>query len=139
VVPNEGIVQLANGHADYMRRNLSSPIITLFWKFVFPACWMGLVSVATYAAWFRPEQWQNGGSPSERWGTLAMLLFGMVFLVPHAARLCRVRLSEDGLAISNWWRDAHIPFAAIADVEFRPLRGPPRIWLTLRLPTNERQ
>jgi hypothetical protein len=117
-----------------MERNLSSPV-TFFWKFVFPIFWIGFASVATYTAWFHPERWQNGGSLGERWGTTAMLLVGSAVLVPHAARLCRVRLNEDGLTISNYWRQMHVPFAAIADVEFRPMKGPPRVTLTFRSST----
>ena len=117
-----------------MKRNLSSPV-TLIWKFIFPICWMGFVSFATYTAWFHPELWRNGGSALERWGATGMLLFGAVVLVPHAAKVCRVSLNEDGLTISNYWRKAHIPFAAIADVEFRPMKGPSRVSLTLRCPT----
>lgn len=117
-----------------MERDLSSPV-TLFWKFVFPAYWIGFASLATYAAWFHPEKWRVGGSLLERWGTLAMLLFGTVALVRHATDVCRVRLHEDGLTISNYWREAQIPFAAIADVEFRRMKGPPRVSLTFHYRT----
>jgi hypothetical protein len=55
--------------------------------------------------------------------------------VQHAAKVCRVRLNNDGLTISNYWRETHIPFAAIADVELRPVKGPPRVYLTFRYPT----
>src|SRR5262245_42055575 len=118
-----------------MERNLSSPVITLFWKFVFPFCWIGFASFGTYAAWFHPDLWRDGGSPWERFVPTAMLLLGSALLMPYAAKVCRVRLNNDGLTISNYWRAMHIPFAAIADVEFRPVKGPPQVNLTFRYPT----
>jgi len=127
-----GVVRL---HGSEMTRNLSSPITTLFWKFVFPIFWIGFASFGTYAAWFHPEQWRNGVSPWDQWATTAMMVIGTVLLVPHAAKMCSVRLDDDGLTISNYWRQAHVPFAVIADVEFRPMKGPPRVSLTFRCPT----
>ncbi|HEY7188532.1 MAG TPA: hypothetical protein VH436_18370 [Vicinamibacterales bacterium] len=87
-----------------------------------------------YAAWFLPDPWR-GGSPLERWGATATLLLGSALLVQHAAKVCRVRLNNDGLTISSYWRETHITFAAIAEVELRPVKGPPRVSLTFRYPT----
>jgi hypothetical protein len=87
-------------------------------------------------AWFHPERWRDHGSLSERWGTLAMLLFGAVLLLPQSAKMCQVRLEEGGLVISNYWREVYVPFLAIADVEFRPMKGPPRVTLTFRWRTT---
>ena len=90
--------------------------LTPFWKFCFPLLWGVGLGVGTFAAWFHPESWRDGGSSMERWGSLVMWLFGTPLVSWHAMRLRRVRRVHNGLTISNYRREVWVPFEAIGDV-----------------------
>jgi len=104
---------------------LLSSRLTPFWKFCFPLIFGGGLGVATFAAWFHPDSWRDGGSAVERWGSLVMWLVGTPLFGCHAIRLRRVRRDHDGLTISDYRREVWVPFEAIADVTMhRGRKGP---------------
>jgi hypothetical protein len=104
--------------------------MTPFWKFCFPVLWGGGLGLATFAAWFHPESWRDGGSAMERWGSLVLWIFGTPMICRYAMRLRRVRRDHDGLTISDYRCQVWVPFEAISAVTIaRGRRG--AVWITV--------
>lgn len=104
-----------------MERTLSAGTTFLF-KYLFPVVWIGGFGMGTLELWFHPEDVVFNGvrgaaSRGDQWWFLAAWVVGSAFLLWMAFPLKRVRLTEQGLHVSNYRTEILIPFGAIARVE----------------------
>ncbi len=117
-----------------MPRVLSSPT-TSFWRYVFPALWIGGFGVGTLALWLGAFHGRHGEPPPEfmRWLFPGVWLVGSSLLLRFARRLCDVSLHED--ATLEVCRPGHqperVPLSAVARVS-QNRSNPPTITLHLR-------
>jgi hypothetical protein len=99
-------------------RDLSSA--WTFWaKFVFPLVWISGFGLGTIFLWFDDFHGSNNAipPPEMKFVFLATWILGSVFILWTSAGLKRVRIDECQLYISNYFREACIPFSAIIDVK----------------------
>lgn len=106
-----------------MLRRLSS-VLTLFWKFIFPALWFagsGLITLLSFTE-------SQGFTRRDGWVSLACWPFGFFLcFILQSFRLKRVRIDGDFLYLSNYLRQAEVPLCDVWSVGL----------LTVRLPFTE--
>jgi len=109
----------------------STPLL----KFVLAPIWLVGAAYAIWILWARPESvlddYQPGAMTALQLILLALLAASLVVLFVFVVPLKRVRLAPDGLLVSNFLKDAVIPFSAIASV--RQYSLPTFRLVTLRL------
>jgi hypothetical protein len=90
-----------------------------FWsKFVFPPVWILGFGAGTILLWLGS---QNVGinatpPPQTKFVFLGVWIAGAALILWVSAGLKRVRMDERQVYVSNYFREIHIPFGAIADV-----------------------
>jgi hypothetical protein len=119
-----------------MLRTVSSPYTFLF-KFIFPPLWIGGFGFGTLQLWLSPETVvfngvRGGATREHQWLFLGALVLGAALLLWHCTRLHRVRLTDGGLLVSNYFREISVPFGQIARVTQSRLSNPRTITLHLR-------
>jgi len=100
---------------------LSSPATPLF-KFVWPACWLGLIGyflVGSLLGW-ESVHW-SGGGPAPLWGKLLLLLLFILGIVATigSRRLKHVELGGGSLHVADLVSRDVIPLAVISAVTVR--------------------
>jgi hypothetical protein len=117
-----------------MSRTLSaSPTFVL--KFVLAPLWSALAVYALWRLWSDPRGLLTEGLGEAafaviRWALVALLISSLVILIAFVVPLKRVRLAPDGLHVSNFRREIHVPFNVLTRVR--------QNWLpTFRLVTIE--
>jgi hypothetical protein len=103
-----------------MQRTLSLRHTWLL-KFVLPPVWLGIVGYAIWHSLSRPDDAfvdRNAGltTTALTWVFFALIAASLSVLFAFVVPLKRVRLTPDGLRVSNYVREITIPFAAIARV-----------------------
>lgn len=87
-------------------------------KFVLPPLWIGVAGYAIWQAWSRPDRAFDGEPPGTVliWLLTALFAASLAILFAFVVPLKRVRLTPDGLQVSNYRRQITIPFRDIAGV-----------------------
>lgn len=103
-----------------MERTLSAGTTFLF-KYLFPVVWIGGFGAGTLQLWLHPEDVVFNGvrgaaSSGDQWMFLAAWVLGSAFILWMALPLKSVRLTDQGLRVSNYRREIAIPFGAIERV-----------------------
>lgn len=117
-----GLVQRGRDrHARGTMERTISASTTLFFKYLFPAVWIGGFGLGALKLLFQPQDVLFNGvrgaaTPANQLFTLVVWVFGSAFILWFSAPLKRVRLRADGLSVSNYWREVLIPFGAIERV-----------------------
>lgn len=93
---------------------LSGEITTFLNKLVFPVIWLGLISVVLVAAIVRTG---HISMASDLRLLVVVVFIATVFMLWFSMRLQRVGYSGRELVISNYWREARIPFDQVEAVE----------------------
>lgn len=120
-----------------MRRPLSSEF-TILLKFIFPTIWIpgfGLVALSTFWGGWR----MNGGKslPPEmmKWYFLVMWLLGSSLIWFTVMRLKRVRVDDQTLYVSNYFKEIQVPLAHVIEVAEYTWINPQMVTVTLSQPT----
>lgn len=105
-----------------MRRELSSPFTTIWWKFVFPAIWIAGFGTGTVAMWLGALHGRNDLPAPDwmRWLFLIIWPAASAFLILSGRRLHRVHLHGDTLTASNLFREFSAPITIISGILTRP-------------------
>ena len=98
-------------HRSIVDRTISSRI-TPFVKFILPVVWG--------AGWglFTILEFRRSQPTVVKWISLVVWVPATLLLARLVVRLRRVRIDDHGLLISNYRREIHVPFAAIANVTY---------------------
>jgi hypothetical protein len=106
-------------HMDSQPRTLSSSQTSIM-KFLFPIIWIGGFAGGTAWLFLSPDSLQTGQDgppdPSMKWLFLVATIVGTIFIWWGCVRLKRVRMDDKALYISNYSREAIVPFANVAGV-----------------------
>jgi len=105
---------------DPMQRTLSVSHTPLL-KFVLPPIWIVIVGYASWQLWSNPEtvfvdREVGAATAALRWLLLALLAASLVVLFAFVVPLKRVRLTPEGLLVSNYIREITVPFRDIERV-----------------------
>jgi hypothetical protein len=92
---------------------LSGEIITLFNKLLFPAVWLALICGTLLSVFVRTG---HISIASDARFLAVLFLVGTAFMAWFSLRLQRVGYSGKELVISNYWREARIPFDQVEAV-----------------------
>lgn len=103
-----------------MERRLSSSL-TFFHKAIFPLLWTALFGLVAIRGLVNPEgidfsRMPGGASLGNRIFLLIVFLAGAVFLYWHGRRLKSVRLVDNHLIVSDYFKEHKISIALIDDV-----------------------
>jgi hypothetical protein len=93
---------------------LCGEFITLFNKLLFPVVWLALISGVLLSVFVRTG---HISIASNARFLVGLFLIGTAFMVWFSVRLQRVGYAGKELVISNYWREARIPFAQVEAVE----------------------
>ncbi len=105
---------IATGVAEERTVWLSGEFTTLCNKLLFPVVWLALISGIFLSVFVRTGHISIAGS----FRFLAVVfLIGTAFMVWFSVRLRRVGYAGKELVISNYWREARIPFDQVEAVE----------------------
>jgi len=91
-----------------MKRNLSSPTITIFYKFIFSTVWIVGFGIGTIK--------MLASRQDEGWGFLIAWAVSTFFIYLYCIRLKTVKIDGDTLIISNFFRKTKVPFTEIKSV-----------------------
>jgi hypothetical protein len=90
---------------------------TVLLKFIFPVVWIGGFGLGTAALWLAPGHARGDPPPAEmKWLFLAVWILGSAFILWLSAGLKRVRLDDETIYISNYFREIGVPLRLIEDV-----------------------
>jgi hypothetical protein len=95
---------------------LSGEFVTLFNKLLFPVVWLALISGVLLSVFVRTG---HISIASNARFLVGLFLIGTAFMVWFSLRLQRVGYAGKELVISNYWREARIPFDQVEAVEYR--------------------
>ena len=100
-----------------MARTLSSAQ-TFVMKAIFPVVWIAGFGAGTLMVWRARLQTaaQSLPPPEWKWLFLGGFVCGGAFIVRTCVPLKRVRLTQDTLLISNYWREIRVPLRDVHDV-----------------------
>jgi len=93
---------------------LSGEFITLCNKLLFPVVWLALISGILLSVWARTGHISIASNARV---LVVVFLVGTAFMVWFSLRLQRVGYAGRELVISNYWREARIPFDQVEAVE----------------------
>ena len=110
-------------------KQVISSSVTAFYKYVFPALWLGLFGYVALKALM------SSGGDASRWVFVLFWLAGMVFTIWLGLRLKIVSADARFIYASGYWREARIPLSDIASVEESSGLKPKQITLRLRAPS----
>jgi len=110
---------------------------TFFYKFVFPAFWIGMVVFVTLLTFLVPGSFEGDGAVRDvRWMVLGAAVVGTGLIYWACMRVKRVFLDENEFVISNYRRTIRVPLRDVERVSSSALLNPELIWLHLRRPTE---
>jgi hypothetical protein len=95
---------------------------TPWWKFLFPMLFIAFNAWSTYDFVARPSLWKGGRTWGDGFGLLLFWAF-TVLLVRQNVRYRRVKITESGLLVSNYFHEIHVPFTNVASVTYDPSSG----------------
>jgi hypothetical protein len=100
-----------------MARRLSSAA-TFVMKMIFPVVWLLGFGAGTLGLWLGVIPIAEGSvfPQASKWIFLGFFGFGVATLVQTCLPLKRVRLTQDALLVSNYWRELHIPLRDVYEV-----------------------
>src|SRR5580658_5200698 len=93
---------------------LSGEFVTLFNKLLFPVVWLALISGVLLSVFVRTGHLSIAGNARL---LVVFVLIGTAFMLWFSLRVQRVGYSGKELVISNYWREARIPFNQVETVE----------------------
>src|SRR5579859_3052050 len=93
---------------------LSGEVVTFLNKFAFPVAWLALISGAFLAAFIKSG---HIFVASDFRLLLVVILIATGFMIWFSLRLQRVGYVGRELVVSNYWREARIPFSQVEAVE----------------------
>jgi hypothetical protein len=93
---------------------LSGEFVTLFNKLLFPVVWLALISGVLLSVFVRTGHISIAGNSRF---LAVVFLIGTAFMIWFSVRLQRVGYAGKELVISNYWREARIPFDQVEVVE----------------------
>jgi hypothetical protein len=94
-----------------------SSSFTPWWKFLFPALLIAFNAWSSYDFVAHPERWTGGRTWGSAFGVLLFWAF-TVLLVRQNAHYRRVKITESGLLVSNYFQEIHVPFTNVASVTY---------------------
>lgn len=107
-------------------------------KFVWPLAWLGMISYFNFQAFTDSPDIRWGAGVDPGWGKpllLGFLVLGLLVTYLMCARLKKVWLTPDGIRVSNYFREAAIPWPHVRRVVVRGTfghRSSPLVELELR-------
>jgi hypothetical protein len=132
--PGEQTDSILEEHGGEAMRQLSSSM-TFFYKFIFPAIWVGGFAFATLLMFMVPDSFQGKDVREMRWQFAFVTAVGGGFIYWACMRLKTVTLSSNTLTISNYRRRVDVPLRDVEAVSGSLFTHPDLIWLRLRRPT----
>lgn len=103
-----------------MPRRLSS-VLTLFWKFIFPAFWFSGAGLITLLAFTESQ----GFTHRDKWSSLVSWPLGcLLCFVMQTFRLKRVCMDGESLYLSNYLRKTKVPLCDVSSVGVLAVRVP---------------
>jgi hypothetical protein len=93
---------------------LSGEFVTLFNKLLFPVVWLALTSGVLLSVFVRTGHLSIAGNARL---LVVFVLIATAFMVWFSLRVQRVGYSGKELVISNYWREARVPFDQVEAVE----------------------
>jgi len=116
--------------------DLSSKL-TFFFKFVFPAFWIGMFVGITLLMFLGPDSFEGDGDVREvRWVFVGATIAGTGFIYWSCMRVKRISLVGHEFIISNYRRTLRVPLRDVERVSSSVLMQPELIWLHFRRPTE---
>lgn len=110
-----------------MKRTISSSL-TVLYRFLFPLVWIGGFGLATIGLFSR-------GDP-KKWGFLAALVVGALFLSRFCLPLKRVTIEGSDLLISNFLRTIRVPLSQVCGVRENALINIHPVYIRFQEPTE---
>jgi hypothetical protein len=110
--------------------------LTAFYKFIFPAVWIGGFGAGTIALWLN-KMTDTGGSPppmTVKWLFLANYVIAVPILLWICIRIKRVKATGEALLVSNYLIEERVPFTWITSVTASQFIRPAQITIKLREP-----
>jgi hypothetical protein len=101
-----------------MRKSDLSSAWTFSAKFVFPALWIAGLGLGVVFLWLGGMHDGNNvlPPPELKFVFLGAWIIGLALILWTSVGLKRVRMDERQLFISNYFREAGIPFSAVTDI-----------------------
>lgn len=118
------------------RRERLSSRLTLFYKVILPAWWLGIMGLGTAAMFLAPGMVRTAELELTRWILLSATLFGAVMFHRLTFPLKRVHAGPASLFVSNFRREIEVPFRDVRSVSGSRFINPPLVRIELQRPSE---